>query len=107
MTVVFIVLAVLVILGLVLVLVGRLDSEITTSGRPGVPQLPDLPWTSSDLRNMKFRVGLRGYRMEDVDAMMSLLALQLESQAHPEEIEVGNELRSSDPTGPATNLSRD
>ena len=95
MTFVFLALAILVILGLVLVLVGRLDPDIEATDRPAPSDVPDLPWTSSDVRNLKFRVGLRGYRMEDVDSALSLLALQLDSQAKSGDVQINDEPDSS------------
>ena len=95
MTFVFLALGTLVILGLVLLLVGRLDPDITATDRPTPLDVPDLPWTSSDVRSLKFRVGLRGYRMEDVDSALSLLALQLESQARSDDAQVNDEPDSS------------
>jgi DivIVA domain-containing protein len=32
--------------------------------------LPDRPLTSADIPRLRFRVGLRGYRMDDVDAAL-------------------------------------
>lgn len=81
MTVVFLILVVLVVLGAALVLVGRWDASLGDSGRPERPPLPPQPWRAEDVASMKFRVGLRGYRMEDVDAMLRQLAAQLEVTA--------------------------
>ncbi len=78
MAVVFMILVVLVVLGAALVLVGRWDADLTDSGRPARPTLPPQPWRAEDIRTMEFRVGLRGYRMEDVDDMLRHLAAQLE-----------------------------
>ena len=78
MAVVFLILVVLVVLGAALVLVGRWDASLADSGRPARPPLPPQPWRADDIRTMEFRVGLRGYRMEDVDEMLRHLAAQLE-----------------------------
>ena len=80
MTIAFILLAAIVILGLALVLAGRIDPAMAPGDRPGPPELPEQPWTSADVRAMRFRVGLRGYRMEDVDAMLDALADRLAAE---------------------------
>lgn len=36
--------------------------------------LPDRPLTAADVPGLRFRVGLRGYRMDDVDAALDRLA---------------------------------
>lgn len=36
--------------------------------------LPDRPLTAADLAGLRFRVGFRGYRMEDVDAALERIA---------------------------------
>lgn len=72
---VFVVFAVLVILGAALLLTGRLD--------PGTVQADDTPSTLTSpvtaeaVRSLRFRVGLRGYRMEDVDAALAAIAADL------------------------------
>lgn len=76
----FIAIAALVILGAALALTGRWSVGMTGTDRPGPPELPDDGhWSSEDLWNAKFRVGLRGYRMEDVDVVLASLAQQLRS----------------------------
>ena len=77
----FIAIAALVILGAALALTGRWGVGDSGSDRPGPPELPaDGHWSSDDVANAKFRVGLRGYRMEDVDAALASLAQQLRSE---------------------------
>ncbi len=76
--VVFVLFAVLVILGAVLVLTGRVDPSLTTDDRPHATPLPAGPLTAADVRGVKFRVGLRGYRMQDVDAALAAMAAELE-----------------------------
>ena len=76
-TVVFVLLAALVILGVIMVLTGRWDPAIRGVDRPGAPTLPQGQWTGDDVRNLRFRIGLRGYRMSDVDAALAALAQQL------------------------------
>ena len=81
MAVVFLILVILIVLGAALAFSGRWDASLADSGRPKRPPLPPQPWKAEDVRAMKFRVGLRGYRMEDVDAMLRHLAAQLEVMA--------------------------
>lgn len=98
MTVVFVALAVMVVLGLALVLVGRLDTGLRRSDLPEAPALPEQPWSAADVRGMRFRVALRGYRMQDVDAMLTELAAELESRESPQDVAT-----SDSPTdGPAS-----
>ena len=76
----FIVIAALVVLGAALAMTGRWGVGITATDRPGPPELPQAgQWSSHDVANAKFRVGLRGYRMEDVDAALASVAQQLRS----------------------------
>jgi DivIVA domain-containing protein len=42
--------------------------------------LPDRPLTAADLSGLRFRVGLRGYRMEDVDAALDRIAQSLDGR---------------------------
>jgi DivIVA domain-containing protein len=35
------------------------------------PGLPDGPITAADIPGLRFRIGLRGYRMDDVDAALA------------------------------------
>ena len=71
-------LAALVILGAALALTGRWTVGMTAGDRPAAPELPEVgEWDASALRETRFRVALRGYRMQDVDAMMASLAAQL------------------------------
>lgn len=77
-TVVFVLLAALVVLGTVLVLSGRADPGVRSADRPEPTPLPQGPVTAADVRGLRFRVGLRGYRMEDVDAALAAMAADLE-----------------------------
>jgi DivIVA domain-containing protein len=36
--------------------------------------IPDRPLTASDISGLRFRIGWRGYRMDDVDAALDRLA---------------------------------
>lgn len=76
--VVFVLLAVIVIAGAVLVLAGRWDPGMVPPDRPAAAPLPQPPWSAADVRGLRFRVGLRGYRMQDVDAALAALAAELD-----------------------------
>lgn len=73
--IVVIVLGALVLVGIavMLSLVGdTLEPESVDSPDLGLPQ--DRPITSADVPRLRFRTGLRGYRMADVDAAFASLA---------------------------------
>lgn len=71
----------LVILGAALAVTGRWGVGISATDRPGPPALPENGrWSSDDVANAKFRIGIRGYRMEDVDAALASLAQQLRAE---------------------------
>ena len=95
----FIAIAALVILGAALALTGRWGVGVTGTDRPGPPELPqDGHWSSEEVANVRFRVGLRGYRMEDVDAALSSLAQQLASEeANPDSDPHGGDSSGVDP----------
>lgn len=76
---VFAALAVLVILGAALVLTGRVSAG-SGDGPDATPSLPSGPWTAPDVEGLRFRVGLRGYRMSDVDAALAALAADLRTR---------------------------
>lgn len=77
MILVYLALAALVVLGVVMVLTGRWDPALSPTDRPLAEPLPSGPWRSADVEGLRFRVGLRGYRMEDVDAALAALAAEL------------------------------
>lgn len=56
--------------------------------RPDLPE--DRPLTAEDLRRVRFPLALRGYRMEDVDALLDRLACEQEA---------GRDVRGDDHTG--------
>src|SRR5690348_4172480 len=75
---------VVVLVGLAVLLAGRSDpfpDEPVDRADPGLPG--DRPLRSSDIPRLRFRVALRGYRMEDVDAALEAAraALQAAEQA--------------------------
>ncbi|MFN8126600.1 MAG: DivIVA domain-containing protein [Candidatus Nanopelagicales bacterium] len=78
MTVVFVVFAVIVIVGAAFVLTGRWDPGIRDARADSAPPLPQPPIHAADIRSLRFRVGLRGYRMQDVDAALAALADELD-----------------------------
>ena len=45
---------------------------------PGVPT--DRPVTAHDLRTVRFSLGFRGYRMDEVDALLDRLATEAEAR---------------------------
>jgi DivIVA domain-containing protein len=67
-----------VVFGAALALTGRWSVGTSGTDRPAPPVLPVVgDWSAEALETTKFRVGLRGYRMEDVDAALASLARQL------------------------------
>ncbi len=72
---VFVAFAVLVILGAALLLTGRADPG--TDQADDAPAALESPVTAEAVRSLRFRVGLRGYRMEDVDAALATIAADL------------------------------
>jgi DivIVA domain-containing protein len=79
MTWLFAVLVVLALGGIAVVAAGHGGSLPTVrDDRPDV-SLPDGPLDARDLRRVRFPLAVRGYRMAEVDALLSRLADQLES----------------------------
>lgn len=81
MIVVFILVGVLVLLGAALLWSGRwpvADSGLQRDPAPTYPAPGS--WSATAVTDARFRVGLRGYRMEDVDAMLTSLATQLRQE---------------------------
>lgn len=74
---VYLAFAALVILGAVMILTGRWDPGIAATDRPAAEPLPEGSWQAEDVEALRFRVGLRGYRMEDVDAALAAVAAEL------------------------------
>lgn len=82
MIVLFLVVGILVLLAAALLWTGRWSSADRGLQREGTPDYPAPgSWSAQAVHDARFRVGLRGYRMEDVDAMLSSLAAQLERQS--------------------------
>lgn len=76
------VLVVAVLGGVAMVAAGRLDASLPPAydDQPGV-RLEDGPVTGEDLRAVQLPLAVRGYRMEQVDALLARLADQLEQEA--------------------------
>jgi DivIVA domain-containing protein len=73
------VLIVLAIGGVAVVAAGRGDSlGPAYDDRPDVRLPADRPVTGDDLRALRFNTTLRGYRASEVDALIDLLAAQLD-----------------------------
>jgi DivIVA domain-containing protein len=58
---------------------GSLPEEY--DDRPDVRVPATGPLTSDDVRGVRFSLGLRGYRMSEVDALLERLAAQLDERA--------------------------
>jgi len=73
----FVLLALAVLAGIALVAAGRGDALL--AARPDRPplDLPSRPLTAADVADLRFPVGLRGYRMDEVDAVLDRLAEEL------------------------------
>ena len=76
MLVVFVLLCIVVIAVAALLVVGRLDASLVEVGPDQPPlNLPaDRPLVHDDVDAVKFGVGMRGYRMEEVDEVLDRLA---------------------------------
>lgn len=85
MSVIFVLLGLLIVAGAALLLVGKLDASPSgdESGGPTVP--PTSGWSADAVERLKFRVVLRGYRMDEVDAVLASLAEELRSRSLREE----------------------
>lgn len=73
------VLVVAVLGGVALVAAGRVDASLPPArdDRSAVV-LPEGPVSAEDLREVRLPLAVRGYRMEEVDALLARLADQLE-----------------------------
>lgn len=68
---------VVVLVGFALILAFNDDGLPDEEVDHGDLGLPDRPLTAADLAGLRFRVGFRGYRMEDVDAALERIAESL------------------------------
>ncbi len=81
MALVWVLLGILVLGGVAVVAAGR--GEGLTGAEPDRPDLAlpaDGPLARSDVDQVRFSVGLRGYRMDEVDDVLDRLALDLEAR---------------------------
>lgn len=70
------------IIGAVVVVAGGEGAPLAREygDRPDVV-VPDGPITGADLRALRFNTAVRGYRADEVDALLDRLARQLDAQA--------------------------
>lgn len=81
MTVVFALLVLAVVVaGVVLVVKSPAPETLQPTG-PAIADAMPSSITSADLRQVRFPVVFRGYRMDEVDALLAKLATQLEPPA--------------------------
>lgn len=81
MTWLFAILIVLAMGGVAVAASGRIGTlPEAYDDRPDA-RVPAGDLTGADLRRVRFSLGLRGYRMSEVDALLERLAAQLESRA--------------------------
>jgi DivIVA domain-containing protein len=82
-------LAVLVVLamgGVAVVAAGRgRGMDAAPDDRPDVTLPAEGPLTASDLRGVRFSLAFRGYRMDEVDALLDRLAREREEAVGPAE----------------------
>ncbi|MDH2415011.1 DivIVA domain-containing protein [Nocardioides sp. CER19] len=77
---VFAIVVVIVLGGVAVVAAGRGEPmEPAYDDRPDALVPADRPLTAADLRKVRFSVALRGYRMSEVDALLTRLGAELES----------------------------
>jgi len=81
MTWVFAILLVLALGGVAAVAAGR-GTPLAPAGpdRPEVALPGDRPLGAADLRGVRFSLGFRGYRMDEVDALLDRLATEMETR---------------------------
>ena len=75
---------VVLILGGVAVLASGRGGAMTAPDRRTPFRLPEGPLGADDVRRVRFRGAVRGYRMDEVDALLDRLAAQLEAQDPPQ-----------------------
>ncbi|HEY9375686.1 MAG TPA: DivIVA domain-containing protein [Jiangellaceae bacterium] len=74
MLVVFVVVAVIVVFAVAAVAVGRGGGLAPAAPDLVRPSLPDGPVSADDVDSVRFAVGFRGYRMDQVDDVLDRLA---------------------------------
>ena len=97
----FAVLIVLVMGGVAALAAGRGAPMTRAYGdRPDALVPTDRPLRGADLREVRFSLAFRGYRMSEVDALLDRLARELDAPPAPEESAAhGDEARGDDPAG--------
>ena len=81
MTLVFMIAAIAVIAVVALLAVGRLGELADVEGDRAPLALPDdRPLDGQDVDGVKFAVGLRGYRMDEVDDVLDRLAAEVDQR---------------------------
>jgi DivIVA domain-containing protein len=84
-------LIVVVLVGVVLLLAAAVAISLADGGLRDEPVdhadlgMPDRALTADDIPGLRFRTGLRGYRMQDVDAALERLAQSMRSSPPPTE----------------------
>ncbi|WP_310962347.1 DivIVA domain-containing protein [Nocardioides terrisoli] len=71
---------VLLIGGVVVVAAGRGEGLAPAQSDDPRPALPDHTLGAADLRAVRFSTALRGYRVEEVDALLRRLAAEMEQR---------------------------
>ncbi|MGH8823459.1 MAG: DivIVA domain-containing protein [Jiangellaceae bacterium] len=80
MLVVFVVVAVVVVFAVAAVAVGRGDGLDAPERDLAAPWLPDGPVYPTDVEGVRFAIGFRGYRMDQVDDVLDRLGRELASR---------------------------
>lgn len=84
MTALFIILAVIVVAAIFMMASGRLGATVSMDEVADVasPNLPDAPAnvTPADIDSLRFAVGFRGYRVDQVDEVLDRLSATIASQ---------------------------
>ena len=99
----FWVVVIVVVIGAVVVIsVGRDDnmSEVYDD-RPDLGVPAGRPLTADDLRQLKFSTAVRGYRMDEVDALIARIQADLVNREHRE-----HDVQPDVPVGPAQGAHR-
>ena len=87
MLAVFVIIAIVVVFAVAAVALGR-GGGLDPADPDLRPSLPDGPMSAADLESVHFAVGFRGYRMDQVDAVLDRLGRELaDRDAHIIELE--------------------
>ncbi len=100
MTWVFVILGIGLLVALALVLAGKLPPVPQPTHGPRQALLPEQP-TAADIDQLRLPVALRGYRMEDVDAALTVLRNRIA------QLEASTEPWTGDPDAPAQEPATD